>query len=127
MALVCFVAVDKWLFVLQFLIVACMTTFKTIATEDPVSLVLRLIQNNLIGAPVVHQVTEWDFDPDVAVKRRELFQGTNGYRGEKLIERIGLGIDGLHNERLAIQRERDEGLLGGTIHKIKSGINAVEY
>lgn len=101
-------------------------TLQTLATEDPVTLVLRLIQNNLLGSPVVHQVTEWDFDPDVAIRRREIFQDVNGFRGEKLIERVGLGVDGLHNERLAIQRERDEGLLGGTIHKIKHGINAVE-
>lgn len=104
-----------------------MVTMKTFATEDPVSLVLRLIQNNLVGAPVVHEVTEWEFDPDVAVRRREIFQQVNGFRGEKLIERIGLGTDGLHNVRLALQRERDEGLLGGTIHHIKSGDNLVEY
>lgn len=102
-------------------------SLKSIAGEDPVSIIIRLIQNNLVGAPVVHEVTEWDFDPDVAVKRREIFQSTNGYRGEKLIERVGLGTDGLHNERLAIQRDRDEGLLGGTIHKIKHGINIVQY
>lgn len=102
-------------------------TLQTVSTEDPVSLILRLIQNNLLGGPAVHQVTEWDFDPDVAVRRREVFQDTNGFRGEKLIERIGLGVDGLHNERLAIQRERDQGLLGGTIHKIKQGVNTVEY
>lgn len=102
-------------------------TLQTLATEDPVTLILRLIQNNLLGAPVVHQVTEWDFDPEVAIRRREIFQDVNGFRGEKLIERVGLGVDGLHNERLAIQRERDEGLLGGTIHKIKHGINSVEY
>lgn len=92
---------------------AGLVLFKSVATEDPVSLILRLIQNNLVGAPVVHQVTEWEFDPDVAIQRRELFQKVNGFRGEKLIERIGLGTDGLHKERLAIQRERDEGLLGG--------------
>lgn len=102
-------------------------TLQTVSTEDPVTLILRLIQNNLLGGPVVHQVTEWDFDPEVAVRRREVFQDTNGFRGEKLIERIGLGVDGLHNERLAIQRERDQGLLGGTIHKIKQGVNTVEY
>lgn len=116
-----------FVFVLQCLIVAFMVTMKTFATEDPISLVLRLIQNNLVGGPVVHEVTEWEFDPDVAVRRREIFQQVNGFRGEKLIERIGLGTDGLHNVRLAIQRERDEGLLGGTIHKIKSGDNIVQY
>lgn len=104
-----------------------MITMKTVFSEDPVSIVLRLIQNNLVGAPVVHQVTKWEFDPDVAIQRRELFEKANGFRGEKLIERIGLGTDGLHNERLAIQRERDNGLLGGTIHKVKHGINVVQY
>lgn len=112
----------------QILAFACIFSLKSISgVEDPVSLIIRLIQNNLVGGPVVHQVTEWDFDPDVALRRRELYEHVNGYRGEKLIERIGLGTDGLHNVRLAIQRERDEGLLGGTIHKIKHGNNIVEY
>lgn len=107
---------------------AYLLSLKSISgVEDPISLIIRLIQNNLVGGPAVHKVTEWDFDPDVALKRRELFEDVNGYRGEKLIERIGLGTDGLHNLRLAIQRERDEGLLGGTIHKIKHGNNIVEY
>lgn len=113
---------------LQILAFACIFSLKSISgTEDPISLIIRLIQNNLVGGPLVHQVSEWDFDPDVALKRRELYEHVNGYRGEKLIERIGLGTDGLHNVRLAIQRERDEGLLGGTIHKIKHGNNIVEY
>lgn len=107
--------------------IICIISLKSIAGEGPVQIITRLIQNNLVGSPVVHQVTEWEFDPDVALKRREIFQSVNGYRGEKLIERIGLGTDGLHNERLAIQRDRDEGLIGGTIYKIKSGINFVEY
>lgn len=94
--------------------------------EGPVTIIRNLIQNNLVGAPVAHEITEWDFDPDVAVKRRELYEQANGYRGEKLIERIGLGFDGLHRERLAIQQERDIGLLGGTIHKIKHGDNTID-
>lgn len=80
----------------------------------------------MIGLPVIHKITEWDFDPEVAIKRRELFQQANGYRGERLIERIGLGHDGHHSERLASQRSRDDGLLGGTIHHIKSGLNTIE-
>lgn len=94
--------------------------------DGPVTIITNLIQNNLVGAPVVHEITQWDFDPEVAVKRRELFQQANGFRGEKLIERIGLGVDGLHNVRLAVQRERDDGLLGGTIHHIKHGLNTID-
>lgn len=93
------------------------------SADGPVEIVRNLIQNNLLGAPIVHQVTHWDFDPDVALKRREVFQTVNGFRGEKLIERMGIGIDGKHNERLAEQRARDVGLLGGTIHHIKHGLN----
>lgn len=37
----------------------------------------------------------------------------NGYRGERLIERLGLGVDGYAVERLAQQQQRDAGKLGG--------------
>lgn len=37
----------------------------------------------------------------------------NGFRGERLIERLGLGVDGHAAERLAQQRARDAGKLGG--------------
>lgn len=94
--------------------------------EGPITIIRNLIQNNLVGAPVTHLKTEWDFDPDVALKRRELFQEANGFRGERLIERIGLGLDGRHNERQASQRARDAGLLGGTIHHIQYGLNTLD-
>lgn len=42
--------------------------------DNPITIIRDLIQNNLAGAPVIHEITKWDFDPDVAVKRRELFQ-----------------------------------------------------
>lgn len=105
----------------------CLVAVTNVCADGPIAILRNLIQNNLLGVPAVHEVTEWDFDPEVAIKRRELFQRTNGFRGEDLIERIGLGVDGLHNERLQIQQQRDEGLLGGTIHKIKHGINTVDY
>lgn len=41
----------------------------------------------------------------------------NGYRGEKLIERLGLGIDGRAAERLVQQQARDAGQLGGVTYK----------
>lgn len=102
-----------------------MTLTNVNCVEGPVKIIQNLIQNNLLGAPVVHQITKWDFDPEVAIKRREVFQHVNGFRGEKLIERMGIGIDGNHNERLEKQRARDEGLLGGTIHHIKHGLNTL--
>lgn len=57
--------------------------------------------------------TEWPFDPDVGIKRSRLYQEINGIHGEKAIERLGLGIDGNDELRLAQQRVRDEGHLGG--------------
>lgn len=92
----------------------------------PIEILRTLIQDNLAGPTVVHQKTEWDFDPDVAVKRRELFEQVHGYRAEKLIERLGLGVDGNHDARLAQQQARDEGLLGGTIFRLKSGLNTID-
>lgn len=92
----------------------------------PLDYLRSLIQNNIAGPPAIHQITEWNFDPDVAVKRRELFQQVHGFRGEKLIERLGLGVDGNHDARLAQQRARDDGLLGGTIFQFKSGLNTID-
>ncbi|XP_055707665.1 uncharacterized protein LOC129804425 isoform X2 [Phlebotomus papatasi] len=70
-----------------------------------------LIQDNVAGAPVIHQQQEFDFDPDVSVKRRQQFYEIHGYRADKLIERLGLGIDGKAQERLIQQRIRDQGRL----------------
>lgn len=47
------------------------------------------------------------------------FLKLHGYRGEKLIERLGLGIDGYADERLAKQQARDAGKLGGVIYQKK--------
>lgn len=96
------------------------------ATSGPLEILRTLIQDNLAGPTVIHQKTEWEFDPDIALKRRELFQRVNGFRGEKLIERLGLGVDGNHDARLAEQQKRDEGLLGGTIFQLKSGLNTID-
>lgn len=97
-----------------------------VAADGPITIIKNLIQGNLAGIPVTHEVTVWDFDPEVAVKRRELFERAHGFRGERLIERMGLGIDGLHDIRLVQQQARDDGLLGGTIHHIKSGLNTLD-
>lgn len=97
-----------------------------VKADGPITIIKNLIQGNLAGVPVIHEITEWDFDPEVAIKRRELFERAHGFRGERLIERMGLGLDGKHDARLVQQQARDDGLLGGTIHHIKSGLNTVD-
>ncbi|XP_041971860.1 uncharacterized protein LOC121727881 [Aricia agestis] len=77
---------------------------------DPIG---RFIQTNFVGFPVAHAQQTWIFDPEVALRRKKQFIELHGDKGEKLIERLGLGIDGFEEERLARQRERDEGHLGG--------------
>lgn len=96
------------------------------ANNGPIEILQTLIQNNVVGPPVIHQITKWDFDPNDGVKRRELFQRVHGFRGEKLVERLGLGVDGHHAARLAQQQARDDGLLGGTIFQLKSGLNTID-
>ncbi|XP_065093791.1 uncharacterized protein LOC135714368 [Ochlerotatus camptorhynchus] len=78
-----------------------------------VRLFTELLQNNVAGIPLIHKTEEFDFDPEVSKKRRDLYYEQHGYRGEKAIERLGLGIDGNHREREAYQRLRDEGHLNG--------------
>nr|XP_004923471.1 uncharacterized protein LOC101737849 [Bombyx mori] len=76
-------------------------------------LIGSFVRTNLIGYPVIHDKAVWKFDPDVAKKRREQFIELHGDKGERLIERLGLGIDGDSGRRLEDQRKRDEGHLGG--------------
>jgi hypothetical protein len=76
-------------------------------------LVRDFVQYNVGGIPLTHQTQTYDFDPDIALKRREQFVELNGDKSEKLIERIGLGVDGKQQERLAAQQARDEGHLNG--------------
>lgn len=80
---------------------------------DPVGPLTGFIRTNFIGHPVIHDKQIWIFDPDVALKRRRQFIELHGDKGEKLIERLGLGNDGNDEERLEMQRQRDEGHLGG--------------
>lgn len=71
------------------------------------------MQFNIAGHPVLHKEQSWPFDPDVGKRRSRQYQELNGIKGEKAIERLGLGIDGRDQERLAKQRARDAGHLGG--------------
>ncbi|XP_066157761.1 uncharacterized protein [Euwallacea fornicatus] len=88
------------------------TTLNTLKA-DPLGLIKELVQFNLVGHPVLHKSVEWPFDPEVGVKRSKQYQEVNGRLGEKAIERLGLGIDGYEQERLANQIARDQGHLNG--------------
>ncbi|CAH1115514.1 unnamed protein product [Psylliodes chrysocephalus] len=77
------------------------------------SIVRDLVQFNIAGHPVLHKDQKWPFDPEVGIRRSRQYQELNGYLGEKAIERLGLGIDGLDRERLEAQKLRDAGHLGG--------------
>ncbi|PZC83225.1 hypothetical protein B5X24_HaOG208316 [Helicoverpa armigera] len=87
--------------------------YRQVEAQNPTGPIAGFIRTNLIGHPVIHDKTTWIFDPDVALKRRRQFIELHGDKGEKLIERLGLGIDGNDEERLEEQRKRDEGHLGG--------------
>ncbi|XP_012273082.1 uncharacterized protein LOC105695766 [Orussus abietinus] len=56
------------------------------------SLVHDLVQNNVAGSPVIHEKTQWNFDPDLGKQRRVLYERLNGRMGEDEIERLGSGI-----------------------------------
>ncbi|XP_032665356.1 uncharacterized protein LOC116841481 isoform X2 [Odontomachus brunneus] len=63
------------------------------STAEPIfRLVHDLIQYNIAGAPVTHQKTEWDFDPEIGKQRRVRYQQENGRFGEIAIAKIGMGI-----------------------------------
>lgn len=96
------------------------------------SIIRDLLQWNVVGIPDFHRVSEWDFDPDVAQKRREQFYEVSelncessqkithsmwfqvhGFRAAKYLERIGEGIDGRHRQRQYENAVRDNGRLQG--------------
>lgn len=66
-----------------------------------------LIQNNVLGSAQFHKQQAWPFDPDVSARRAPEFIALHGDKSEKLIERIGLGMDGRHDERREQQMIRD--------------------
>lgn len=87
--------------------------YRQVSSQDSVGPIGDFIRANVVGRPVIHDRKQWIFDPDVSQKRRKTFRELHGDLGEKLIERLGLGIDGRDEERLTAQRQRDEGHLGG--------------
>ncbi|XP_058828300.1 uncharacterized protein LOC131688153 [Topomyia yanbarensis] len=99
------------------IIISVILVLSTVPTPPVEATVVRLftelLQNNVAGIPLIHKTEEFDFDPEISKKRRELYYEQHGYRGEKAIQRVGLGIDGKHRERMEHQRLRDEGHLNG--------------
>ncbi|XP_030560312.1 uncharacterized protein LOC115762288 [Drosophila novamexicana] len=102
----------RFLFVFSF---AC--TLLLLCSQPADGFILRLIsetlQNNVAGEPITHVRTDWNFDPEAAKKARSIYYEKNGYRSAKFIERIGVGLDGRHEERRQAQEERDLGRLNG--------------
>ncbi|KAK4884321.1 hypothetical protein RN001_000592 [Aquatica leii] len=80
--------------------------------SSTLNIVKDILQYNIAGHPVLHKELDYPFDPDVGPRQARLYQQTNGVYGEKAIERLGLGIDGRHQERLLQQQIRDVGYLG---------------
>lgn len=50
------------------------------------------IQHNVAGEPIVHEKTEWDFDPTVGKQRRIRYERENGRFGVHAIAKLGMGI-----------------------------------
>lgn len=71
-------------------------------------LIRRLIRDNLAGEPINFVTQKWEFDPDVADRRRPEFESRYGMKGWKLIQHFGLGEDGFKQQRLEEQNARDE-------------------
>nr|XP_017027118.2 uncharacterized protein LOC108078064 [Drosophila kikkawai] len=78
-----------------------------------IRLITETLQNNVAGEPILHERTNWDFDPEAAKRARSLYYEKNGFRSAKFIERLGVGLDGRHQERRQEQGERDVGRLNG--------------
>lgn len=49
----------------------------SVSAQGPLGYLRTILQNNIAGAPVNHKVTEWDFDPEVSMKRRQQFYEVN--------------------------------------------------
>ncbi|XP_034478321.1 uncharacterized protein LOC117784635 [Drosophila innubila] len=92
-------------------------TFLLLGSQKTDGFIIRLItetlQNNVAGEPVTHERTNWDFDPEAAKRARAIYYEKNGFRSAKFIERLGIGLDGQHEQRRLEQQERDVGRLNG--------------
>ncbi|XP_015372192.1 PREDICTED: uncharacterized protein LOC107167582 [Diuraphis noxia] len=88
-----------------------LTAFATLATllQAPAvqAGIISLIQNNVLGTAEFHRQQSWPFDPNVSARRTHEFVALHGDKSERLIERIGLGLDGRQHERREQQVVRD--------------------
>ncbi|XP_011050751.1 PREDICTED: uncharacterized protein LOC105143894 [Acromyrmex echinatior] len=55
-------------------------------------LLTEFLQNNVAGIPLVHEKTEWNFDPEIGKQRRIQYEQENGRFGEYAIAKLGMGI-----------------------------------
>ncbi|KOX70538.1 hypothetical protein WN51_02594 [Melipona quadrifasciata] len=56
------------------------------------SFIHDLIQYNVAGIPLIHEQTQWDFNPEDGKQRRIRYEKENGRHGEIAIEKIGMGV-----------------------------------
>ncbi|XP_034951402.1 uncharacterized protein [Chelonus insularis] len=57
------------------------------------NLIHDTLQYNVAGIPLLHEHTEWDFDPEQGKARRAQYEALNGPRGRDLIARLGTGMN----------------------------------
>lgn len=75
-------------------LIVVITLLGNVRTEGPVTIIRNLLQNNLVGAPVIHKITTWNFDPEVSLKRREQFQEVCIFDGSfELIYQFSRGLN----------------------------------
>lgn len=68
---------------------------------------IGIVQNNVLGSAEFHRQQSWPFDPDAGGRRAAEFIALHGDKSERLIERVGLGLDGRQDERREQQTVRD--------------------
>ncbi|KAH0949076.1 hypothetical protein HN011_005286 [Eciton burchellii] len=52
----------------------------------------NFLQYNVAGVPLIHQSTEWNFDPEEGKRRRIRYEQENGRFGEYAIAKLGMGF-----------------------------------
>lgn len=64
----------------------------TSLAEPTYSYIHDFIQFNVAGIPIIHQSTEWNFDPELGKQRRARYEQENGRYGEHAIAKLGMGM-----------------------------------
>ncbi|XP_053973251.1 uncharacterized protein LOC128873592 [Hylaeus volcanicus] len=80
---------------LTFIVVIFHAGRYTISAANPItvfSFIHDLVQYNVAGVPLIHEQTQWDFEPEVGKQRRVKYEQENGRHGEIAIAKIGMGI-----------------------------------